>query len=297
MRLLVLTRNRFLYASRRLGVAALQLGHEVVFADPVSIALPVHPGKPPQVCLDGRPLADCDAVLARVGRGTRDTSHAILRYCESAGVPCVNSSPAIACANDKFATLQVLEAAGVRVPPSVLINSPNQVGEALTLLGHSPIVLKTLDGSQGTGVMLADSAASARSVADTWLTQGAPLVLQKFVGDKTHQAPSRDLRVLVVGGEIVAAVERTAPAGEFRANVHRGSICEPASLTSQEAHAALESARAVGLGVAGVDMLRTENGPLVLEVNASPGLQGIEETTGVDCAGAIIAYAARLCGK
>lgn len=366
MRLLLLTRNRFLYASRRIANAAAARGHEVVIADPLAISIGVDcvaqpPGTADQraaqagfpiephgseifsaLSLDGKPLGHVDAVIPRIGADTRAAGYALLRNFEAAGVPCVNSETGLAVANDKFATYQALAAAGVSVPPTVLVSSPAMVESAIAAVGGAPVVLKTLDGMQGTGVMLCVSENGARSVAEAMLSTGVSLIVQRFVAE----AAGKDLRVIVVDGQAIACVEREAPPGEFRANVHRGGTSRATELTLTEAEIAVAAADAVGLGVAGVDMLRVggsstghragvresgdagagsisktpheESGgrreesvapqppirdpqpaisnPLVLEVNASPGLEGVEQASRIDVAAHIIEYAERLAG-
>jgi len=283
----VLSRNPALYSTRRLAEAAARRGHPLRVVDTLKCALVVETGRSTLVS-GGAPLAGVDVAVPRIGASITARGVAVVAQLELMGVPVVNGSAAIARSRDKLRCVQDLAGAGVDVPRTVLARSPGDVAEALRLVGGLPVIVKLLRGTQGVGVMIARSEAEIRSLLDTMHELGQELVLQEFVGE----SEGRDVRVLVVGGRAVAAMRRRARAGEFRSNLHRGGAGEAVGLPPAYASIAERAARVTGLEVAGVDLLETTAGPRVIEVNSSPGFQGLERATGADIAGLIVEHAA-----
>ena len=286
MRIAILSRNRFLYSTRRLLKAARLRGHEVVVGNPLQAELGIH--RPLAIHLPGVTDPLPDAVLPRIGQSISDYGLAVLRQLELLGVTAVNDHRAFSLVRDKAHTLQVLTAAGVAVPPTILTTNTSEIEAAIDAVGGLPVVVKMFKGTQGVGVMRIDSVASLRSILDTMRTVGQDVLVQRYVAE----AGGRDLRAVVVGGRIVAAMRRRSSGDtEFRANLHRGGSSETARLSDADEAVVLRAVEATGLEVAGVDVLETREGPFVLEVNAAPGLEGIEEASGVDVADAIVEFA------
>jgi ribosomal protein S6--L-glutamate ligase len=285
MKILVVSRRRRSYSARRLREEGLARGHEVILADPFRCVLLL--GDRPQVVLGRRDLSDVDVVIPRVTTNGLDYTVAVLRHFELMGIPLVNPAEAIATAKDKLGTLQKLAGAGLRVPPSVLLRSSSSIHRLLRRINGTPVVLKLLRGSQGIGVALAETPRAAVSVVEALLSLGQDVLLQQCIRESIGQ----DIRAFVAGQRVVAAMRRVALDDEFRANLHRGAVGEGVVLSPDLQRIAVTAAQAVGLGVAGVDLLETAGGPIVLEVNASPGLQGIESSTGINVARILIDHA------
>ncbi|MEC9364593.1 MAG: 30S ribosomal protein S6--L-glutamate ligase [Pseudomonadota bacterium] len=285
MKIAILSRNRRLYSTRRLTQAAEARGHQVRIIDVLRCYMKLQPGKP-EIWYGQRRLAGFDAVIPRIGASVTFYGTAVLRQFEMMGVYTLNESVAITRARDKLRALQLLARRGVGMPATAFAHSPDDTDGVIGLVGGAPLVLKLVEGTQGQGVVLAENPQAARSVIDAFRGLDAYFLVQQFVAE----AGNADIRALVVGGKVVAAMRRTAKAGDFRANLHRGGSAEPVKLTTDERRAAVRAARIVGLNVAGVDLLRTPQGSMVIEVNASPGLEGIEATSGVDVAGRIIEF-------
>jgi ribosomal protein S6--L-glutamate ligase len=280
----ILSRRPELYSTRRLREAAEARGHRVEVVDYLRCYMNVTAERP-AVMLGGREL-DFDAVVPRIGASYTLYGTAVVRQFEVMGVfPC-NTSTAIVRARDKLRSLQLLASDGISMPTTGFAHSKRDVPALLEVVGGAPLVVKLLEGTQGLGVMLIDSDEAAKSVIAAFRQVNADILVQEFIDD----AEGADYRAFVVDGEVIAAMRRQAAAGEFRANLHRGGTAVPVQLTSEECAVAVRAARAVGLHVAGVDMLRSQRGPLVIEVNASPGLEGIEGATGIDVAGAIVRF-------
>jgi ribosomal protein S6--L-glutamate ligase len=291
MRLLVLSRRRFLHSTRRLKEAGASRGHTVAVIDPVA-CVPVVSGRAPRVLHRGRPLGRVDGLVPRVGRvGTAHTL-AVAGHLEAMGVPTVNPVAAVRDARDKLRALQLLARGGAVVPRTVLASPTGGLDAALERVGGLPVVLKLLHGTQGVGVILGESRSAVEATLDTLWALDRDVLLQQFVAESR----GRDVRVLVVDGAPVAAMRRWAREGEWRSNVHRGARVEPVELEPAYERAALDAVRTLGLGVAGVDLLEGRDGPIVLEVNPSPGFEGLERATGADVAGRIVEYAERLAG-
>ena len=292
MKLLMLCREPRLYSCRRLKQAAEENGHHMDILDPNRCLIKLQKN-PPHFALYYQPdmesepylLPQYDAVLPRFGTGSMQMGCAVLHYFQALNVPCLNHADAFVKARDKWLSLQLLLANGIAVPTSLLGGLETKANDAVRHIG-TPIILKTLSGSQGIGVVLAEQPQSAVSMLETLKQANVPTLAQEFIAE----AQGADLRCFVVGNRIVAAMQRIGQAGEFRANCHRGARAEKVILTEQEKHVALNATKVLGLDVAGVDLIRSANGPLVLEVNASPGLEMIEKTSGIDIALQMILY-------
>lgn len=285
MKLAILSRDPRLYSTRRLVEAARQQGHVVRVLDPLRCYLCIAPGAF-QLRYKGRELSGFDAVIPRIGASVTRYGTAVLRQFELMGVHSLNSSDAIARSRDKLRCQQLLAASGLGMPLTVVGDNPDDTADLLAMLGAPPHIIKLNQGSQGQGVVLAESRQASRSVIEAFRGLYAEFLVQEYVAE----AGGADIRCLVVGDQVVAAMQRQAGSDEFRSNLHRGGSASPVLLSDAEAAAAVAAATAVGLQVAGVDLLRSRRGPLVLEVNSSPGLEGIETVAGVDVAGRIVAH-------
>jgi ribosomal protein S6--L-glutamate ligase len=283
MKIAILSRNPRLYSTQRLVDAARAHGHVVRVLDPLRCYVRIAPGSV-AIRYKGKPVRDLDAAIPRIGTQSTFYGTAVLRQLEMMGVYTPNSSDAVLRARDKLRSLQILAAQGIAMPVTVFGDNPDDTQDLLAMLGDPPHVIKLNEGSQGTGVVLAEKRSASQSVIEAFRGLYANFLVQEFIAE----AKGCDLRCFVVGGKVVASMQREASAGEFRANLHRGGSAEAVKLSAAEKRIAVQAAAALGLGVAGVDLLRSDRGPLVLEVNASPGLEGIEAATGVDVAGAII---------
>ena len=283
MKIAILSRNTRLYSTQRLVDAARARGHVVRVLDPMRCYVRIAPGHV-AMRYKGKPVRDIDAAIPRIGTQSTFYGTAVLRQLETMGVYTPNSSDAVLRARDKLRSLQILAAQGIAMPVTVFGDNPDDTEDLLAMLGEPPHVIKLNEGSQGNGVVLAEKRSASQSVIEAFRGLYANFLVQEFIAE----AKGCDLRCFVVGGKVVAAMQREASAGDFRANLHRGGSAVAVKLSAAEKLIAVRAAEALGLGVAGVDLLRSDRGPLVLEVNASPGLEGIEAVTGVDVAGAII---------
>ncbi len=282
-RIAILSQDPTLYSTRRLREAADELGHDVRVVDYLRCTIHVRAGKP-QVSYQGDLLDDFDSIVARIGTKHTIYGTAVVRQFELMGTYVANSSQAILNARDKLRSLQILSSEGVGLPTTGYAHSTQDHSGLIRLVGGAPLVIKLVEGTQGIGVVLADTESAAKSVIEAFRGLDANILVQEFVKESAGQ----DLRCFVVDDKVVASMLRKATGTEFRANIHRGATAEVAHLTEEETRTAIQAAKVLGLKVAGVDMLRSSRGPLVIEVNASPGLEGIEKATGVDVAGAII---------
>lgn len=284
MRIGILSRKASLYSTSRLRDAARERGHEVRVVNPVRCYMDITARKP-KVMYRGETL-QFDAVIPRIGSSITFYGTAVVRQFEIQHVFTVAESQAIARSRDKLRSMQLLAREGIGLPVTGFARSMRDVDALIELVGGAPLIVKLLEGTQGMGVVLAETRKAAESVIGAFQQLDANILVQEFI----KEAGGSDLRALVVGGRVVASMERHAAAGEFRSNLHRGGTANPVKLTTKERNTALRAARVMGLGVAGVDLLRSSRGPVVMEVNSSPGLQGIETATGVDVAGEIIEY-------
>jgi ribosomal protein S6--L-glutamate ligase len=283
MKIAILSRNSKLYSTQRLVAAGRERGHVMRVLDPLRCYMKIAPGAF-QLNYKGRPLHGLDAVIPRIGASVTRYGTAVLRQMELMGAWSPNSSDAILRARDKLRCHQLLAGEGIGLPTTVFGDNPDDTTDLLGLLGDAPHVIKLIEGSQGNGVVLAETLSASRSVIEAFRGLYANFLMQEFVAE----AGGGDLRCFVVGDRVVAAMHRQAEPGEFRSNLHRGGQASAVTLSSAEEATALRAAKVMGLELAGVDLIRSRRGPMVLEVNSSPGLEGIEATSGVDVAGAII---------
>ena len=287
MRLAILSRNKSLYSTRRLMEAALTRGHDVRILDHVRCFMDITSEKPSVHHREEEFDHDhFDAVIPRIGASVSFYGCAVVRQFEMMGVYCVNESVAITRARDKLRSLQLLSRKGIGIPATSFANSPDDVGGLIREVGGAPLVIKLLVGTQGIGVVLAETRKAAESVIQAFMGMNTNILVQEFI----KEAGGSDIRCFVVGNKVIAAMKRQAPEGEFRSNLHRGGTASVIKLTPKERATAIRAAKVMGLNVAGVDLLRSQRGPLVMEVNASPGIRGIEEATGIDVAGLILEF-------
>jgi ribosomal protein S6--L-glutamate ligase len=284
---LIISRILRLYSTRRLKEEVAALGHRPIIADPFKCVMTIRDGRPALLCR-GRAVPPLKAAIPRVGTTGVPYVLGVVRQLEAMGVPCANSADAIARSKNKLVCLQEFIRGGVRVPDTVVARYPRNLRKLAKEVGGTPVVLKLLHGTQGSGVVYSESLDSAESVLDTVWSLGKDILMQEFV----EESRGRDLRVLVIGGKVAAAMRRFGKKGCFRSNIHRGGGGEPVKRVPPAcARAALRAAKIVGLGVAGVDILESNRGPLVIEVNSSPGFQGLEKATGKNVARMIVRYA------
>ena len=285
MKIAILSRAATSYSTTRLKVAALERGHEVRVLNTLRFAIDLT-GDEPDLQYRGKPLSDYDAILPRIGASITYFGTALVRQFEQMDVYTPNTANGIASSRDKLRSLQILSRHDVEIPGTTFVRDRQDVLPAIKRVGGAPIIIKLLEGTQGIGVMLAPDAKTAEAMLETLQSAKQNVLLQKFVAE----SKGRDIRALVVGDRVVAAIRRVAQGDEFRSNVHRGGTAEPVELTEEYERVAVQAAQIMGLRVAGVDLLEGNDGPLILEVNSSPGLEGIETATELDIAGAIIDY-------
>jgi ribosomal protein S6--L-glutamate ligase len=288
MRFLFLSRSNAIYSTRRLLDACEAEGIEAVVADPLDLALLLPADGKASIHSASHALADIDLVVPRIGTTLTEYGIAVLHHFELMGIPVLNSSNSVYRARDKLRSLQVLAAAGVPVPPTLMARNPESVEWCIEQLGGPPVVLKLLQGTQGVGVMLAESLAAAEAILDAMWGLNQNILVQKFIAESR----GTDVRCIVAGEGVLAAMRRVAREGSFRSNIHRGGRGEAVDpIPDDVREVALAASRAVGLRVSGVDLLMSRAGPLVTEVNVSPGFEGIEAATGRDVAGDVVRYA------
>ncbi len=286
MRIVILSRNRWIHSTRRLIEAGEKLGHKVQVIDPLQCTLLLD-SRRSKIFYRGKRLLRADVVIPRIGASITQYGVAVITTFEQMGVPVLNPALAVAAARDKFLALQVLAAHRVGIPRTLLARDPRDLEAKLDLLGNMPVVLKLVEGTHGVGVMLAENREAVQSIVSSFWEFGKTIFAQTFVAE----SEGHDIRAFVVGNEVVAAMRRKARIGEFRSNIHRGGAGERVTLSEPYVRAALRATKLLGLRMAGVDLLESSAGPLVMEVNASPGLRGIEAATGIDVAAAIVRYA------
>lgn len=286
MRIALLTRAADrLYSNRRLGEAARERGHTLEYINTLNCYMDIDPMSP-SVHLAGKELEPFDAVIPRIGASITFYGAAVLRQFEVMGTYPLNESVAITRSRDKLRSLQILARAKIGLPLTGFAHSTKNTNDLIQLVGGAPLVVKLLEGTQGKGIVLAETKKAAETIIDTFRQLKANFLVQEFI----KEAGGADIRALVVGEKVVAAMKRQAPKGEFRSNLHRGGTASIIKLTPVERRTAIKSAKKMGLNVAGVDLLRSDRGPMVMEVNSSPGLEGIERATGKDVAGLIIEF-------
>lgn len=285
MRIAVLSRNRKLYSTRRLVEAGEQRGHVVRVIDVLRCYMDITSHNP-TIHYKGEELIGFDAVIPRIGASVTFYGTAVLRQFEMMGVFPVNESVAVTRSRDKLRALQLLSRRGIGLPVTGFAHSPDEIQDLIKEVGGPPLVIKLLEGTQGIGVVLAETKKAAESVIEAFMGLNANILVQEYI----KEAGGSDIRCLVVGGRIIAAMKRQAAEGEFRSNLHRGGSASLIRLTPEERSTATRAAKIMGLNVCGVDLLRSNHGAVVMEVNSSPGLGGIEEATGKDVAGMIIDF-------
>lgn len=285
MKIAVLSRNKNLYSTRRLVEAGIARGHDMQVIDILKCYMDITSANP-IIWYKGKKLEAFDAVIPRIGASVTHYGLAVIRQFEMMGVYCLTESIALGRSRDKLRALQLLSRKGLGLPRTSFAYNVHNTRDLIKLVGGAPLVVKLCEGTQGRGVVLAETAKAAESVIEAFRELRAEFLVQEFI----KEAGGSDIRCLVIGSKVVAAMQRTAPEGEFRSNLHRGGTARLVKLTPLERKTAVKAAQTMGLVLSGVDILRAERGPLIMEVNSSPGLEGIEGATQKDVASAIIAY-------
>lgn len=285
MRIAILSRNTRLYSTQRLVEAARGRGHEVRVINPLRCYMSISSSHP-RMHYRGENLEGFDAVIPRIGASITFYGTAVVRQFEMMGIYSVNESVAISRARDKLRSLQLLARKGIGLPRTGFAESPDDTEDLLKMIGEPPLVIKLLDGTQGIGVVLAETRQAAESVIEAFMGLRSNILVQEFIGE----AGGSDIRCFVIGNKVIASMKRQAKEGDFRSNIHRGGMPSLVRITPEERETAVKAARIIGLNVAGVDILRSDRGPLVLEVNSTPGLEGIESATKKDIAGMLIEF-------
>ena len=288
MKIAILSRNSKLYSTRRLIQAAEERDHEVRVLDPLRCYMNITSSRP-SIHYRGESLTGYDAVIPRIGASVTFYGTAVLRQFEMMGVYPLNESVAISRSRDKLRSLQLLARKSIGLPVTGFANSPDDIQDLIGMVGGAPLVIKLLEGTQGIGVVLAETEKAAESVIEAFMGLKANILTQEFI----KEAGGADIRCFVVGDKVVAAMKRQGKEGEFRSNLHRGGSAALVRITPEERSTAVRAAKTMGLSVAGVDLLRSNHGPVVMEVNSSPGLEGIESATQRDIAGMIIDFIER----
>jgi ribosomal protein S6--L-glutamate ligase len=285
MKIALLCRSPQLYSHQRIMTAARERGHEIDAINHLRCTIDIATHRP-KVHYQGRALTGYDAVIPRIGASVTFFGAAVVRQFEMMRVYSVNESVAISRSRDKLRSLQLLSRKGIGLPVTVFAHRTSNAQEIVDLAGGAPVVIKLLEGTQGIGVVLGETPRAAESIIQAFGGVNTNILVQEYIAE----AKGEDIRCLVVGGRVVASMKRSGKAGDFRSNLHRGGAAKAAKITAQERTTAIAAARAMGLNVCGVDMLRSNHGPVVMEVNSSPGLEGVEQATGVDVASKIIEF-------
>ncbi|MFW6197305.1 MAG: RimK family alpha-L-glutamate ligase [Myxococcota bacterium] len=285
MKVAILSREPKSYSTKRLEQACEQRGHAVEVLDTLRVAIMTERNRPKLYHADRR-IKDVDAIIPRIGASITFFGTAVVRQFEQMGVFTLNASHAITISRDKLRSLQVLSRHDIGMPPTAFVRDKNSLLPAIERLGGAPVIVKVLEGTQGVGVILADTNKMAQAIVETLQSARQNVLIQKFVAESR----GRDIRAIVVGGRVVAAMRRVASGEEFRSNVHRGGRTENVALPKDYERTAIHAAQILGLRAAGVDMLESSEGPQVMEVNSSPGLEGIERATGIDVAEALVEH-------
>ncbi|WP_045857060.1 30S ribosomal protein S6--L-glutamate ligase [Teredinibacter purpureus] len=285
MKIAILSRGKNLYSTRRLREAGIEHGHEVDIIDTLHCYMDITKSRP-TVRYKGEELPRYDAVIPRIGASITFYGTSVVRQFEMMGTFCVNESVAISRSRDKLRSMQLLSRKGIGLPRTGFAHSPDNVKDLIKNVGGAPVVIKLLEGTQGIGVVLGETEKAAESVIEAFMGLNANILVQEYI----KEAGGADIRCLVVGDRVVAAMKRQAKEGEFRSNLHRGGTAEIVRLTKEERATAVNAAKVMGLNLCGVDLLRSNSGPVVMEVNSSPGLEGIEKATEKDVAGLIYTF-------
>ena len=285
MKIGILSRKRELYSTNSLVEACKARGHEVRVINPLRCYMNITSHKP-SILYKGDKLEGFDAIIPRIGASITFYGCAVVRQFEMMGVYCVNESVAITRSRDKLRSLQLLARKGIGLPVTAFAHSTQYTEDLIDSVGGAPLVIKLLEGTQGKGVVLAETRATAASIIEAFKGLKANILVQEYISE----AAGSDIRCLVVGGKVIASMKRQGPEGDFRSNLHQGGSATQVKITPEERSTAVRSAKIMGLGFCGVDILRSNHGPVVMEVNSSPGLEGIETTTEIDVAGRLIDY-------
>jgi ribosomal protein S6--L-glutamate ligase len=285
MKIALLSRNKNLYSSRRLIEAAENRGHQVRVLDVLRCYMNIT-SHHPSIHFRGEDLTGFEAVIPRIGASVTFYGTAVLRQFEMMGVYPLNESVAISRSRDKLRAMQLLSRKGIGLPITGFANKPDDIPDLIKMVGGAPLVIKLLQGTQGIGVVLAETNNAAESVIESFLGLKASVLVQEYI----KEAGGADIRCFVIGDKVVASMKRQGAEGEFRSNIHRGGSASLIKITPEERSTAIRAAKTMGLNVCGVDILRSNHGPVVMEVNSSPGLEGIEQATGKDVAGMIIEF-------
>ncbi len=285
MNIAILSRKASLYSTGQLVEAGEKRGHQMHVIDYLRCYMNITSHKP-MVMYRGKPLKDIDAIIPRIGASKTFYGTAVVRQFEMMGVFPTNESQGISRSRDKLRSLQLLARAGIGLPVTAFSHYTNEIDGLINTVGGTPLIIKLLEGTQGIGVVLAETDQAAKSVIEAFRGLDANILIQEFI----KEAGGMDIRCFIVSGKVVASMKRQGAEGEFRSNLHRGGYAENIKLTPEERSTAIRAAKTMGLNVAGVDILRSNHGPVVIEVNSSPGLEGIEGSTGVDVAGKIIEF-------
>ncbi len=285
MKIAMLARNAKLYSHQRLKEAAEERGHQLDIIDTLRCYMNIA-SRRPEVYYNGVNLKGYDAVIPRIGASVTFYGTAVLRQFEMMGVYPLNESVAIGRSRDKLRSMQLMARDGIGLPVTTFAHDAKQTEAVLKLAGEAPLVIKLLEGTQGLGVVLADTNRSAKSVFEAFRATNTNILIQEFI----KEAGGTDIRAIVVGGKVIAAMKRTGAEGEFRSNLHRGGSAQVVKLSAEERATAVRAAKSMGLNACGVDMLRANHGPVIMEVNSSPGLEGVEKATGLDIAGKMIEF-------
>jgi ribosomal protein S6--L-glutamate ligase len=288
MKLVMLARNPSLYSHRRIVEASRARGHDIDLINTLHVHMNITSSRP-TLWHGGRMLPQYDAVIPRIGASITHYGLAVLRQFEVQGVFPLNESVAIGRSRDKLRALQLLAREGIGLPVTAFAHGPRRAEDVIKEVGGAPCVIKLLEGTQGRGVILAETTASAKSIIEAFSAANMNILVQEYI----KEAGGNDIRVLVIGGKVVASMMRSGKMGEFRANLHRGGKAEAVVVSEDERRTAVRSAEVLGLNVAGVDLLRSNRGPVVVEVNSSPGIEGMEQASGTDVAGAMIEFLER----
>ncbi len=285
MKIAMLARNPNLYSHKRMKEAAAERGHELTIINTLRCYMNIA-SRRPEIYYNGEKLPIYDAVIPRIGASVTFYGLAVLRQFEMMGVYPLNESVAIGRSRDKLRSMQLLARDGLGLPVTTFAHDPKRTDEVIDLAGGSPVVIKLLEGTQGIGVVLGETRSSAKSVIEAFRGANINILVQEFI----KEAGGSDIRALVVGGKVIATMQRQGAKGEFRSNLHRGGSAQSIKISPEERSTAIRAAKAMGLNVCGVDMLRSNHGPVIMEVNSSPGLEGVETATGIDIAGKIIEF-------
>lgn len=285
MQIMMLARNPDLYSHKRLVEAAEERGHTVDIYNPLRCYMNITSHRP-ELRYGSEKLTGYDAVIPRIGASVTFYGTAVLRQLEMMGVYPLNESVAIGRSRDKLRSMQLLAREGIGLPVTAFAHDTSRAEEVIKIAGGTPVVIKLLEGTQGVGVVLGETDRSAKSIIEAFRGAKVNILVQEFI----KEAGSTDIRALVIGGKVVATMQRTGSPDDFRSNLHRGGSAQKIKITPEERSTAVRAAKAMGLNVCGVDMLRSNHGPVVMEVNSSPGLEGVETATNIDVAGKIIEF-------